>query len=119
MSPRIPFVCFLGLGTVVALGLAALPPLTAVSWITTLNVSTLPTGLQAAWIAWFFALWGALVAFMISVGAWTMQELSRSEKQSRAVAEAVPARGIHAIDGPSSLVAAFAQATQGAAHPHH
>lgn len=93
----------------VALGLAILPPLTAASWITDLNASTLPIGLQAAWLAWFFALWGALVAFTLAVGAWTVEELTRSEEQGRAVAPAVPAPGATARDESASRVLGLVQ----------
>lgn len=79
---RVPFILLVGLSVAVALGLFALPGSTAASWAASASSSSsLPLTLEVLWVAWFFALWGTLVAFMIVVGGWTAEQLRASEER--------------------------------------
>ncbi len=98
MSARNPFIGFLVLAVGVVVGLVVLPPLTAASWTTTLNVPALPTTLQVVWLAWLAAWWGMLVTIILTVGAWMLPELSRSEEEMRSQGDPARASEGHVVD---------------------
>lgn len=80
MSPRGPFVVFLVLLGGVLLGLMILPAMTASAWTAgPAGIASLPLALGAAWVVWFFAMWGALVAIIIATGAWLIGPIQATE----------------------------------------
>ncbi|OGG55790.1 MAG: hypothetical protein A3F84_04355 [Candidatus Handelsmanbacteria bacterium RIFCSPLOWO2_12_FULL_64_10] len=81
MNPRAPFAWFLILLGGVLVGLAVLPGVTASSWLYgATGTASLPLWLAAAWIGWFFAMWGSLVAIIIATGAWLVQPMPAAEE---------------------------------------
>ena|SRR5579862_3520522 len=68
----------IGFGMLTALvvaGLAVLPEMTATAWVG----QSLPESLAGVWLAWLFALWGALVFAIVFVGVWVAQSLAAAD----------------------------------------